>query len=918
MTHKTSSIDFLQAVVREHADDVFAIDSQTDEHLSYRDFNLAVTKVSAQLLTAGFKKGDRVLVMMDNSLTLSVLYFGCLYAGLVVIPVNPILSTSQMAYILADGNPKLIAVSSNYAQQAVQLRADKDIRIWLVDKNMDNKHEGCETINPMKLSIKPSAKFDVDDNDELIMVYTSGTTADPKGVVHNLGSLVGNARLICDTLPAMKGGRYYNILQMTYLGGYYNLLLIPFVSGGSVVISGGFNAQTVLRFWEPVIKYKITVLWLVPTIMSMLLEMDRDEKGVEYSRRNIVLGLVGTAPLHLETKRAFEKKYGFSPVENFALSETLFITTEKPEDKNRKGSGKVIPPVKFIIADQTGRALPPEEEGEILVKTPFLMKGYSQGKGGSPELNLTETGWFATGDLGTLDKDGYLQVTGRKKDLIIRGGINISPAAIEKVLYRVSDILECAVVGLPHKFMGEEVIAVMRISDTADFAEVQKQAMQACKENLPSISCPAEILELAEFPHTSSGKIQKAKIRIWLANIKQEKSQKHPAHLSKNIDKHFFQPSRVVGSSIQATSIKYNTMVYELQREGKDVTVLSLGEAFFDIPLFPFNDLPFPAIYHYSHSRGIPELREKLAKYFLSEYEVSFNPESEIIVTAGSKIAIHMTLMSILDPGDEAIIHEPAWVSYPEQVKLCYGVPVQIPYHESVMDFEKYINNRTKVIIINSPNNPTGKVFSLEELSYLYKLAEKYNLFILSDEAYSDFLLNEDNFVSIGNLDHEKRHLILVNSISKNYGISGWRLGYVISNPALIDQILKVNQHLITCPATILECYIAKHFNEIIKITKPQIRAVVEKRKKVLKEMDKRGIKYLPGTATFYIFTSIEGAKMGSEKFCIRLLHEHLIAAVPGIGYGHSCDNFIRVSKGTESMERICHALDKIRELIDE
>src|SRR5881296_1194675 len=133
--------------------------------------------------------------------------------------------------------------------------------------------------------------------------------------------------------------------------------------------------------------------------------------------------------------------------------------------------------------------------------------------------------------------------------------------------------------------------------------------------------------------------------------------------------------ARYMSDITQAMSIKYNTLVYEMKAEGADIIVLSLGEAFFAIPPFSFEDLPFPAIYHYSHSRGIPELREQLARYYSSQYSVKVDPSTEIIVTAGSKIAIHMSLMAILDPGDEVVIHEPAWVSYPEQVKLCRGTP---------------------------------------------------------------------------------------------------------------------------------------------------------------------------------------------------------------------------------------------------
>lgn len=375
--------------------------------------------------------------------------------------------------------------------------------------------------------------------------------------------------------------------------------------------------------------------------------------------------------------------------------------------------------------------------------------------------------------------------------------------------------------------------------------------------------------------------------------------------------------SRVVADAHQAMSIKFNNLVYDLKRQGVRVTVLSLGEAFFDIPLLPMDDLPFPHIYHYTHSRGIPELREKVCDYYLRHYGVRVDPEGEIIVTAGSKAAIHFAMMSVLDPGDEVIVHEPTWVSYPEQVKLCYGVPVAMPYTCTVRDYERYLTDRSKLIVINNPHNPRGEVMTRPDLEYLVDLARANGLYVLSDEAYSDFLLDEQ-FHSLGALDPEKSNVIVCNSISKNFGISGWRLGYVITNRGLTDQILKVNQHVVTCPSSILQYYMARHFDEIIEVTFPQIAEVVRRRREVAEFMDEIGLAYLPGAATFYFFVSIAPSRLSSEEFCTRLLMEDHISVVPGRGYGESCDSFVRVSVGTEPLEEIKAALTKLRRLVRE
>ncbi len=365
----------------------------------------------------------------------------------------------------------------------------------------------------------------------------------------------------------------------------------------------------------------------------------------------------------------------------------------------------------------------------------------------------------------------------------------------------------------------------------------------------------------------------------------------------------------------QASSIRFNNLGYELKAAGRDLIVLSLGEAFFDIPLYGFDDLPFPDIYHYSHSRGILALRQKIAGYFKTQYGVSFSPDRNIIITAGSKLAIYMSLLAILNPGEEVIIFEPYWVSYPEQVKLCRGRPVTLPVGSRVEDVINYITPQTKAIILNNPHNPSGRVYSFQETEYLANIAKEHDLYILSDEVYSDFVPEREQFTSMGVFGFE--NIIVCNSISKNYGISGWRLGYVIGNYILMDEILKVNQHVLTCPATILQYYIEKHFYDIVKITKPQIQKVLAQRERAVSFMDKLGIEHLPGSAAWYIFASIKPSSLGSEEFCRRLLYEYDTLIVPGIGYGESCDSFIRVCVGTETTDRIEQGIKNIQDLID-
>lgn len=889
------------------SDSVFLIDEKTTDTFTYKELFQSASHIGGYLQSLGINRGESIVVMMDNSIMTAKIYFGCLYAGITVVPVNPSWTSEQVDFVIRDSHanyllttPQYKSVVKNSSITQIILTTEQEL-VAEVESTPFTKVEQYKPIDP-------AANLSADN--VAIVIYTSGTTSQPKGVVHTVSDLVGNGSMFVKSMGVTPAAKFLNILPMTYLGGYYNLLLIPYLAGASVVVSGSFNASSIMRFWDTVIRHQVNTLWLVPTIMAILMEVDRNPAAQEYTKENINLAFVGTAPLPAKLKQDFENKYGFKVHENYGLSETLFISAHLP-NTSAKGVGRILEQVKVEIRGPQDEKLEANEEGEVVVHTPFIMNGYV---GLDDVFNKTRDHWFATGDIGYIDSDNNLYITGRKKDIIIKGGVNISPASIEDVIYKHDAVQECAVVGVTHALSGEEIVAVVKIKDSFDFNAIKKEIMQLCKASLSVAQMPSDIVMLEELPHTFTGKIQKAKLRAWLSEYRHELKTKS----IKKKEASFYKPANVVGNAIQAISIAYNNKVYELQSKGIDVTVLSLGEAFFDLPLYDFTKLPFPASYHYSHSRGVPKLRNVLAEYFQNQYDVKFDPDKEIILTAGSKIAIYMTLLAIINPGDEVVLHEPAWVSYTEQIKLCHGIPVHVPYHESVFDFEKYITNRTKVLIVNNPNNPRGSVLTLEEIAHLYKLAEKYNLFILSDEAYSDFVLNKEQFISIGNFDKELKFSIICNSISKNFGISGWRIGYVIANKLLIEQILKLNQHLITCPATILEHYIADHYYDILKSTKPQINDLLVKRQHVIDYLTKIGLSCLDGDTTFYIFLSLGQTSLNSQEFCDRLLSEKHICVVPGIGYGYSCDNFVRVSIGAESLERIFSALDQIKALIEE
>ncbi|MGF1543097.1 MAG: pyridoxal phosphate-dependent aminotransferase [Parvularculaceae bacterium] len=365
----------------------------------------------------------------------------------------------------------------------------------------------------------------------------------------------------------------------------------------------------------------------------------------------------------------------------------------------------------------------------------------------------------------------------------------------------------------------------------------------------------------------------------------------------------------------EALSIYINQIVYDQRRMKRDVVALSLGEAFFDIPMMDFGKIDPDKGYHYSDSRGIPELRAKVAQYYDKYYGAKIDAEDEILISAGSKPIIFMCMAALVDPGQEVLIHEPAWVSYQEHIRLVGASPKFIPYDAPIETFSDYINENTRLVIVNNPNNPAGRLYAQDELQSIYDQASVVGAYVMVDEAYSDFVI-DDRFVSMARVVPNKKGTLTVNSLSKNMGMSGWRIGYLIAHPDVIDQVLKVNQHLITCAPSILQHYMARYFDDIIDITLPQVRDVVEKRQRIAGVMDDLGLERLDGGCTFYFFVSIGNFPASSLDFALKLLVDDGIAVVPGSAYGASTERFVRISIGTESEERIYKSLQRIRDLI--
>jgi aspartate aminotransferase/aminotransferase len=304
-------------------------------------------------------------------------------------------------------------------------------------------------------------------------------------------------------------------------------------------------------------------------------------------------------------------------------------------------------------------------------------------------------------------------------------------------------------------------------------------------------------------------------------------------------------------------------------------------------------------------------LRQKIASLYGSKYGATFNPEKEVLVTTGSKLAVYMAIKATVEPGQYVVIFEPAWVSYREQVLLAGGIPVFLPFELSYAG-KLTLPKDTSLVILNNPNNPAGRLYSTKELERIYNACQAAGATLLVDEAYSDFVHKGEfrSALAIG-AGEIPRDIIVTNSLSKNLGMSGWRLGYVVASAEVQRELLSLQQNLITCPPTILQQYVAKYLDEIYEFTEPQIQDVISKRDSVSRLLRSLGIRSLEGSSTFYFF--VDAASLGIKgsviDYCLHLLIDHGIATVPGTAYGESTRGFVRLSIGTESLERINEAL---------
>ena len=362
---------------------------------------------------------------------------------------------------------------------------------------------------------------------------------------------------------------------------------------------------------------------------------------------------------------------------------------------------------------------------------------------------------------------------------------------------------------------------------------------------------------------------------------------------------------------------------FDIAAEMDDVVSLGVGEPDFDTPWHIRDE----GIYSlekgktfYTSNSGLLELRTEINNYMKRSQGISYDPQDEILVTVGGSEAIDIALRAMVDPGDEVLIPQPSYVSYEPCAILADAKPVIIDlkaeneFRLTAAELEEAITPKTKILILPFPNNPTGAIMEKKDLEEIREVILKHDLFVISDEIYSE-LTYKGKHVSIASLPDMQERTILINGFSKAYAMTGWRLGYACGPSLILQQMRKIHQFCIMCAPTTSQ-YAAV---EAIKNGDDDVRMMCEsynqRRRFLMNAFKEMGLECFEPFGAFYVFPCIKEFGMSSDDFAMRLLNEEKIAVVPGTAFGDSGEGYLRISYAY-SIEKLKFAMEKINHFI--
>lgn len=364
---------------------------------------------------------------------------------------------------------------------------------------------------------------------------------------------------------------------------------------------------------------------------------------------------------------------------------------------------------------------------------------------------------------------------------------------------------------------------------------------------------------------------------------------------------------------------------FDIAGKMKDVISLGVGEPDFSTP-WAIRKAAIETLERrqivYGPNRGLDRLLTAISENLMKKQGLSYNKDKEIIVTVGGSEAIDISLRSIIDPGDEVLVVEPCFVCYAPLVELIGGVAVPVPtriennFKLTVDDLKEKITDRTKLLILPFPNNPTGAIMTKEDLEPIAELLKDTDIMVLSDEIYSELTYGRKHF-SIAQLEGMQERTILVNGFSKAYAMTGWRLGYVAAPAPIVSQIVKIHQYAIMCSPFVSQNAAVEALNSCDNDVKKMTSEYDKRRRFLVSEFNRLGLTCFNPEGAFYVFPCIKSTGLTSEQFCERLLYERKVAAVPGSAFGGSGEGYIRISYAY-SLKHLKEAIVRIEQFIED
>jgi acyl-CoA synthetase (AMP-forming)/AMP-acid ligase II len=503
MTVAATFRDVLLAHEHEQAHAPLLISPETGETLSYAKFAKEARQLAARYAARGLIPGDHVGFLLHNGYQTTTIFLGTMAAGFVVTPLNLLSHGAQLAYVLEHSNVKLVFTSPHYEAQLRTAMAlmtsapSQNIRVDVIDSDAPNAHAsyGEVELNASSHSQSPA-----------LLMYTSGTTGQPKGALLTHGNVLQAARSVCDWHGLNHADRVLSSLPLYHINGQCIATVAPFVSGGSIVAPHKFSASA---WWGWVERYQPTWLNLVPTIIAYLLNAADSNTRLWPA---ICFARSASAPLPPDQHRAFETTFGIGVIEAMGMTECASVVFCNPQQPSLRKYGTPGLPCGVdvrVVSTETSTVLAESVTGELQLRGDNVMRGYYNAPEKTAEA-LSADGWLRTGDLGHRDADGFYFVTGRIKELIIKGGENIAPREIDEALLTHPAVLEAAAVGVSDANYGQEILAavVLKPGMLCDEAALREH----CVRTLGRYKTPKVFRFVTELPKGPSGKVQRLKL----------------------------------------------------------------------------------------------------------------------------------------------------------------------------------------------------------------------------------------------------------------------------------------------------------------------------------------------------------------------------------------------------------------------